>query len=102
MKIKKGDNVKIIVGKDLEKTGKVLRVLPKEGKVIIEGLNLRVKHVRPRREREKGQRISFPAPMDISNVMLVCNKCNKATRVGYKVLENKKKIRICKKCGEMT
>ncbi len=102
MKIKKGDNVKIIAGKDLEKTGKVLRVLPKEGKVIIEGLNLRVKHVRPRREREKGQRISFPAPMDISNVMLVCNKCNKATRVGYKTLENKKKIRICKKCGEMT
>jgi large subunit ribosomal protein L24 len=101
MKIKKGDTVKIICGKDLGKTVKILRVLPKKNKVVIEGLNLRIKHVRPRREREKGQRISFPAPMDVSNVMLVCPKCGKATRVGYKILEDKKKVRICKKCGEV-
>lgn len=101
MKIKKGDTIKIICGKDLGKTGKVLSVLPKKGKVVIEGLNLRIKHVRPRRQREKGQRISFPAPMDISNVMLVCPKCGKATRVGYKILEDGKKVRVCKKCGEI-
>jgi large subunit ribosomal protein L24 len=101
MKIKKGDTIKIICGKDLGKTGKVISVSPKKEKVVIEGLNLRIKHVRPRREREKGQRISFPAPMDISNVMLVCPKCDKITRIGDKVLEDKKKVRVCKKCGEV-
>lgn len=104
MKIKKGDNVKITCGKDKGKTGKVLQVLPKEKRAIIEGLNLRIKHIRPRREREKGQRIQFPAPLDISNLMLICPKCNKPTRVGYKVLEKKtelkkeRKQRMCKKC----
>lgn len=108
MKIRKGDTVKIIIGKDRGKTGKVLQVLRKEGKnnrVVIEGLNLKYRHLRPRREREKGQRIMFPAPMDISNVMLVCPKCGKPTRVGYKVLDKKtelrkeRKQRVCKKCG---
>jgi large subunit ribosomal protein L24 len=101
MRIKKGDKVKIIAGKDKGKEGKILKVLPEKRKVIVEGLNLLIKHVKPRRAGEKGQRIQFPAPLDISNVMLVCPKCNKPARVGYKILENKKKVRICKKCKEI-
>ncbi len=101
MKIKKGDKVKIIAGKDKGKEGKVLQVMPDKEKVVVEGLNLLIKHVKPRRAGEKGQRIQFPAPFHISNVMLVCPKCNKPTRVGYKILENKKKVRVCKKCKEI-
>jgi large subunit ribosomal protein L24 len=116
IKIKKGDKVQIFSGKDrLKKTkegqktgkanqGKVLQVLPSLKKVVVEGLNIRYKHVRPRRQGESGQRIEYPAPIDISNVRLVCPKCNKPTRVGYKLLETdqkgRKKIRLCKKCKE--
>jgi large subunit ribosomal protein L24 len=98
MKIRKGDNVKMLSGKDRGKTGKVLRVLPKVRKAVVEGLNIAKKHVRPRRQGEKGQRVSVPAPVDISNLALICPKCSKPTRVGYKLTE-KNKFRICKKCG---
>ncbi len=101
MKIKKLDKVKIISGKDKGKEGKVLEAFPTEGKITVEGLNLVVKHMRPRRSGEKGQRIQFPAPLRVSNVMLICSKCNKLTRVGYKILENGKKVRMCKKCKEV-
>ncbi|OGI25855.1 MAG: 50S ribosomal protein L24 [Candidatus Moranbacteria bacterium RBG_13_45_13] len=97
MKIKKGDNVKILSGKDRGKMGKVLRFLPKDKKAIVEGLNLVKKHVRPRKQGEKGQRVSVPAAIGMSNLMLVCPKCSKPTRVGYKQGE-KNKFRICKKC----
>jgi large subunit ribosomal protein L24 len=96
-KIKKNDQVKIISGKDKGKTGKVLRVFPVEGKIIVEGLNLRKKHLRPRREGEKGQRIEIPGKLNASNVMLICPKCGKETRIGQKLTE-KNKLRICKKC----
>lgn len=115
-KIKKGDKVQIIAGKDrLKRTkngkkttkanqGKVLQVLPELGKVVVEGLNTRFKHIRPRQQGESGQRIEYPSPVEISNVMLVCPKCNKPARIGYKQLDSdqkgKNKIRICKKCGE--
>ena len=98
MKIKKGDNVKILSGKDRGKAGKVSRVLPDAGKALVEGLNLVKKHIRPRKQGEKGQRVSVPAAIDISSLMLVCPKCSKATRVGFKISE-KNKFRICKKCG---
>ncbi len=104
MKIKKGDKVKIVIGKDRGKTGKVLRVaVGKNGivKVSVEGRNLRIKHMRPKKEGEKGQRIQFPAPMNLSNITLICPKCSKSTRVGCKVLEDKSKVRICKKCKEI-
>lgn len=101
MKIKKSDKVKIIAGKDNGKEGKVLDVFPDSRKVVVEGLNLAVKHMRPRREGEKGQRIQFPMPLSASNVLLICSKCGKTTRVGYKILENGKKIRMCKKCKEV-
>ncbi|MBI4653182.1 50S ribosomal protein L24 [Candidatus Kuenenbacteria bacterium] len=101
MKIKKGDKVKMLTGKDVDKTGKILKIFSKKERVVVEGLNLRIKHTRPKKEREKGQKIQFPASVNISNVMLICSKCGKSTRIGYKILENKKKARICKKCGEI-
>ena len=101
MNIKKGDTVKIIGGKDKGKKGKVLQIYPADNKVVIEGLNLMVKNVRPKKMGEKGQVVRYNAPMDASNVQLFCNKCNKAVKVGYKILEDKKKIRICKKCKEI-
>ncbi|MFH1661507.1 MAG: 50S ribosomal protein L24 [Candidatus Falkowbacteria bacterium] len=100
MKIKKGDKVKILSGKDKGKTGKVLQVFVARGKASVEGLNLLIKHMRPRKQGEKGQRIEFPAPMDLSNMMIVCSKCGKPTRVGYKKLE-KKKDRVCIKCKQI-
>jgi large subunit ribosomal protein L24 len=99
MKIKKGDTVLIISGKDRGRKGKVLKTFPKEGRLIVEGINLRKKHVRPKRAEEKGQIVELPAPLHISNVKLICSKCGKATRIGYKIVE-KKKFRICKKCGQ--
>lgn len=109
MKIKKNDKVKILIGKDKGKTGKVLQVLSprKNGraKASVEGLNLLIKHLRPQKSGEKGQRIEFPAFMDISNLALVCEKCGQVGRVGFKISldENKKskKFRICKKCQEI-
>lgn len=101
MKIKKGDTVLISSGKDRGKKGRVLRVFPKKNQVLIEGLNLKRKHVKAKRAGEKGQVIETPGPIDASNMKLICSKCGKATRIGYKIAENKK-YRICKKCGQET
>jgi large subunit ribosomal protein L24 len=108
MKIKKGDKVKILTGKDKGKIGKVLQIFESANRASIEGLNLLIKHMRPRKQGEKGQRIEFPAPINLSNVILVCSKCDKPTRVAYKYLEvikndikRKKKVRICKKCKQV-
>jgi large subunit ribosomal protein L24 len=97
MKIKKNDLVKMLAGKDKGKTGKVLRVFVDERKVVIEGMNLVKKHKRPRKEGEKGQRVEIPRAVCVSNAILVCSKCGKATRIGYKKTSDKK-LRICKKC----
>ena len=91
MNIKKGDKVKILAGKDKGKTGKVLQVFVSKNRASIEGLNLLIKHMRPRKQGEQGQRIEFPAPMEISNLMLVCPKCNKPTRVSMKQIKSKNK-----------
>ena len=98
MKIKKGDTVLIISGKDRGRKGKVLKAFPKEQKVLVESINLKKKHVRPKREGEKGQIVQISAPIHVSNVKLICPKCEKATRIGYKIAENRK-YRMCKKCG---
>jgi large subunit ribosomal protein L24 len=100
MKIKKNDTVKIMTGKDKGKTGKVSQIFGDLNKVVVEKLNKRFKNLRPKREGEKGQRIEFDAPINISNVMLVCKKCGKTTRVGYKA-SGDKKYRFCKKCNEV-
>ena len=103
-KIKTGDKVIMLAGKNKGKSGKVIQVMA-PNKVVIEGLNLLIKHLRPRRQGEKGQRIEFPAFMNATNLSLVCPKCGRATRIGAKIvkLEGKKdkKFRVCKKCQEI-
>ena len=99
MKVKKGDNVLVTAGKDKGRTGKIIKSLPKELRVLVEGINLKKKHVRPKRQGEKGQIVEIPAALNISNVKLICPKCGKATRVGYAVEKDIKK-RICKKCKQ--
>lgn len=99
MKIKKGDNVTIIAGKDRGKSGKVIKVFPEQRKIIVENINLKKKSIRPRKQGEKGQIVQKAAPFDVSNAMIVCKNCGKKVRVGRKILEDKSKIRVCKKCG---
>ena len=99
MKLKKGDTVLIISGKDKGKKGKILRVLPSDKRIMVEGVFIMKKHVRPRRQGEKGQRLEIPGYIDASNAKLVCPKCGKAVRTGYKIMEDKK-YRICKKCNQ--
>ena len=98
MKIKKGDNVLVIAGKDRGKKGKVLRALPREARIVVEGANIRKKHVRAKRAGQKGQMVEMPGVFSVSNVKLLCPKCGKAIRIGYKV-EGGKKVRVCKKCN---
>ncbi|MGI6537725.1 MAG: 50S ribosomal protein L24 [Caldicoprobacterales bacterium] len=99
--VKKGDTVEIISGKDKSKRGKVLTALPKEGKIIVEGVNILTKHRKPRSVGEEGGIIKVEGPIYASKAMLVCNKCNKATRVGRRILEDGTKVRVCKVCNEI-
>lgn len=96
-KIKKGDTVLVMKGKDNGKKGKVLRVFPRDEKILVEGINEKVRHIRPRRAGEKGQRVKAAHPMRINNVLVVCSSCGKGTRVGYDMTDGKK-VRVCKKC----
>lgn len=98
MRIKTGDTVKLIAGKDKGKTGTVLKTLPKEDKVVVEGLNIAKKHVKPSQTKQGGIE-EFPAPIHVSNVKLVDPKSGEATRVGYR-FEDGKKVRYAKKSGE--
>ena len=90
MKLKKGDSVLIISGKDKGRTAKILKSFPKAMKILVEGINLKQKHIKPKRQGEKGQVIQAPAPLQVSNVKFLCPKCQKATRLGYKVEKNRK------------
>lgn len=99
MKIKKGDTVLIISGKDKGKKAKVLEAFPHQNKIVVEGVNIVKRHRRPRREKEKGQIVEVPKPIDVSNVKLICPKCGQPARLGYRLIE-KGKYRICKKCGQ--
>ncbi len=98
--VKTNDTVVILSGKDKGKKGKVLEVSPTEGKVIVEGLNMVTKHVKPRRMGESGGIVKAEAPLYASKVQLVCPKCDNPTRLAHKILENGTKERVCKKCGE--
>lgn len=99
MKIKKGDTVLITTGKDKGKTGKVTKSIPNIGKIVIAGLNTVKKHTRANSKNPHGGIIDIHAPIQASDVLVVCPRCNKATRIGYKLTE-KSKMRICKKCNE--
>lgn len=97
-KLKTGDTVRVILGKDRGKRGKIVASLPREGRVIVEGLGLVKKHVKARRAGEKGQRVTSPAAIDLSNVQLVCPHCNKGTRVGIR-RQGKERVRVCRQCS---
>ncbi len=103
MRIKRGDEVEVIRGKDRGRRGKVRQVLPKENRIIVTGINMVKKHQRERptggRERARGGIIELEAPIHVSKVMLVCPICKQKTRVGYELLESGEKMRVCKKCG---
>ena len=101
LEIKKGDLVEVIVG-GIEvkgKRGKVLATSPKHNKVVVDGLNMVVRHTKPRSAQQPGGKIEKPRPIDVSNVMLVCPSCDKATRIGHVLADNGKYVRQCKKCG---
>jgi large subunit ribosomal protein L24 len=98
LKIKKGDNVVVITGKDKGVQGEILVAMPSENKVIVKEVNVVSKHRKPRSQTDVGGIIKQEAPIDASNVMLVCPKCKAATRVGYQITDGKK-VRVCKKCG---
>ena len=99
LKIRKGDRVRVLSGKDRGKEGTVMRALPREGKVIVDGVNVARKSQRPTRTTQQGGIIDKDMPIQVSNVALVCPSCGKPTRVGFKVDASGSKVRVCKKCG---
>ncbi len=104
MKLKTGDNVKIASGAERGKTGKIIQVFRQLDRVVVDGINRRVRHLRPRRRGEKGEKIEFFAPLAAAKVRLICPSCGKPTRINQKIVVEptgqEKKIRICKKCRE--
>ncbi|CAM5778924.1 MULTISPECIES: 50S ribosomal protein L24 [Brevibacillus] len=101
MHVKKGDTVIVITGKDKGKKGRVLAAYPKKDRVLVEGINLVKKHSRPSQSNPQGGIVTQEAPIHVSNVSLIDPKSGKATRIGYKVLDNGKKVRYAKKSGEV-
>jgi large subunit ribosomal protein L24 len=99
--VKKDDQVKVIAGKEKGKTGKVLRVLGTKDSVLVEKVNLVKRHTRPSSQHRQGGIIEKESPIHISNVMIICTKCNSAVKMGRKLLEDGAKVRSCKKCGEV-
>jgi large subunit ribosomal protein L24 len=100
MKIRKNDKVKVLLGKDAGKQGKVLMVLKDQGKVVVEGINIVKRHVKPGAVSKEGGIVKIEKPLSVSNVMLVCEKCGKPVRTGFSIVGDKK-YRVCKKCGEV-
>jgi len=101
MKIRKNDTVIVTAGKDRGKKGKVRRVFPNEDRVVVEGLNMIKRHSRARRATRQAGIIELEAPIHVSNVMLLCDKCGKPTRVGFRFLTDGKRVRICNSCREV-
>lgn len=99
--IKKDDFVKVIAGKDRGKQGKVLRVFPKEGRLTVERINILKRHTRPTRQRQQGGIVEREGKLHISNVMLICSKCERGVRIGHRILEDQRKVRVCRRCGEI-
>ncbi|MFQ5538855.1 MAG: 50S ribosomal protein L24 [Candidatus Binatia bacterium] len=99
--IHKNDSVMVIAGKERGKTGKVLRVLPKKERAFIERVNLVKRHTRPRGPQSPGGILEKEASIHISNLMLMCDKCNAPVRIGKKILEDGEKVRVCRRCGDL-
>ena len=98
MKLKKGDQVKIISGKERGKSGAIISVFPEESRITVEGINLYKKRVRPKQQGQKGETVMVARPLAVSNAMIICSNCKKRARIGFMV-EGNQKMRICKKCG---
>lgn len=101
MKIRKNDNVLVIAGKDKGKKGKVRFAYPKDERIIVEGINFIKRHTRARGQVRQAGIIDLEAPIKVSNVMLICNKCNHTARIGFRFLEDGRKVRFCRSCGEV-
>ncbi len=108
LKIKTNDKVAVMRGKDKGKTGKVIQVLPTRNQLVIDGINIMYKHLRSQKKGEKGQRVQFNGPINVANVLLVCPKCGKNSRIGFKLgsintdgKTKKTKVRICRHCQEV-
>ena len=101
MKIRKNDTVQVMAGKDRGKRGKVRFAYPKKNRLIVEGINFIKKHARARGQARQAGIIDLEAQIDASNVMLLCGKCNRPTRVGFTFLDDGRKVRICHKCKEV-
>ena len=99
--IKKDDKVKVIAGKDKDKIGKVLKVINKKNRVLVENINIIKRHTKPNMQNRQGGIVESEAPINMANVMLMCNKCMAPIRVKKKVLEDGKKVRVCGKCNEI-
>ncbi len=97
--VRKDDTVVVITGKEKGKKGKILVAMPKDGRVVVEGVNIVSRHTKPRGQANQGGILKKEAPINASNVMLYCSKCDKGVRVTNKVQENGDKVRVCKKCG---
>ncbi|MCD6359226.1 MAG: 50S ribosomal protein L24 [Armatimonadetes bacterium] len=105
MHIRRGDTVEIIAGKDRStkartRRGRVISALPRERRVVVDGINISKRAVRQTQQMRQGGIIEMPSPIDVSNVMLVCPACDKRTRVGFRVREDGTKVRVCRKCGD--
>ena len=101
MHVKKGDTIQVISGRDKGKVAEILQTLPKTSQVVVKGVNIRTKHVKPQQEGESGQIATFEAPIHSSNVMLYSDKEKVVSRVGYTVTEDGRKVRVLKKTGEI-
>lgn len=100
MKIKKGDEVKVVIGKDKGKTGKVEKVLPGEAKVLITGVNQYKRHMKARSQTQSSEIVTITVPLAVGKVRIMCPKCHTITRAGYRI-EGEKKVRICRKCEQV-
>jgi large subunit ribosomal protein L24 len=100
-KVVKNDTVVVLTGRDRGKEGKVDRVMPLTGRVVVEGVNRRIRHVKARQAGQAAGRVEFDAPMSVSNVAVVCGQCKKGVRVGFKFLDDGVKVRVCRSCGEI-
>ncbi len=99
IRIRKNDNVEVLTGKDAGKRGKVLKVIPEKNRVIVQGVNFIKRHTRPNPQRNiKGGILEREAPLHASNVMVICGECGKRTRIGAAVLDDGRKVRVCRKC----
>ncbi len=98
--VKKGDTVLVITGKNAGKKGKVIEVLPKDNRLVVEGVNVVKRHTKPSQQMPQGGIVEKEAPIAVSNVMIFCSKCNSPRRINKEIQANGKKVRVCNKCGE--